>query len=161
MHPFFINNYQFVFLSTIFLLLHMLCALLGASCSLVFSFVLLCFLVITSWTLACLLWERHTLHLFLEYSCASLIIVECSILVSSCCFTCLALVFPFYLFKSCYQKLQDSLEFPSYLFRELVFVALVVVSCFEQVIQIAKLSLVISCNSFEVLLEVMSELFCD
>ena len=37
--PFFINNYQFVLPSSIFLLLHMLCALLGASCSLVFSMV--------------------------------------------------------------------------------------------------------------------------
>ena len=39
--PFFINNHQFVLLHTIFLLPHMLCALLGASCSLLFSFVLL------------------------------------------------------------------------------------------------------------------------
>src|SRR3954453_20536101 len=32
--PFSINNYQFVFRSTIFLSLHALCAMLGASCSL-------------------------------------------------------------------------------------------------------------------------------
>src|SRR3954464_14947347 len=38
--PFFIHNYQFVLLHTIFLSLHMLCALLGASCSLLFSFAL-------------------------------------------------------------------------------------------------------------------------
>ena len=38
--PFFINNYQFILLHTIFLSLHMLCALLGASCSLLFSFAL-------------------------------------------------------------------------------------------------------------------------
>ena len=38
--PFFINNYQFVLLHTIFLSLHVLCALLGASCSLLFSFAL-------------------------------------------------------------------------------------------------------------------------
>ena len=37
--PFFINIYQFVLPSSIFLLLHMLYALLAASCSLVFSFV--------------------------------------------------------------------------------------------------------------------------
>src|SRR3954469_6352278 len=34
--PFFINNYQFVPRSTIFLSLHALCAMLGASCSLLF-----------------------------------------------------------------------------------------------------------------------------
>src|SRR4051812_35392276 len=32
--PFSINNYQFVFRSTIFLSLHVLCAMLGASCTL-------------------------------------------------------------------------------------------------------------------------------
>src|SRR3954469_11519687 len=42
--PFSINNYQFVPLSTIFLSLHVLCAMLGASCSLVFlgSFCFVC-----------------------------------------------------------------------------------------------------------------------
>src|SRR3954466_15509272 len=34
--PFFINNYQFVRRCTIFLSLHALCAMLGASCSLLF-----------------------------------------------------------------------------------------------------------------------------
>src|ERR1041385_844241 len=34
--PFSINNHQFVLCSTIFLSLHALCAMLGASCSLVF-----------------------------------------------------------------------------------------------------------------------------
>ena len=38
--PFFINNYQFVLLHAIFLSLHILCALLGASCCLLFSFAL-------------------------------------------------------------------------------------------------------------------------
>src|SRR3954470_20087661 len=46
--PFFINNYQFVPHCTIFLSLHALCAMLGASCSLVFSFLKLCLRFITS-----------------------------------------------------------------------------------------------------------------
>src|SRR3954470_4605328 len=36
--PFSINNYQFILRSTIFLSLHVLCDMLGASCSLLFSF---------------------------------------------------------------------------------------------------------------------------
>src|SRR3954470_16081013 len=40
--PFFINNYQFVHRSTIFLSLHVLCAMLGASRSLLF-YVCFCF----------------------------------------------------------------------------------------------------------------------
>src|SRR3954465_10754319 len=37
--PFSINNYQFILRSTIFLSLHALCAMLGVSCSLLFSFI--------------------------------------------------------------------------------------------------------------------------
>src|SRR4051812_33530457 len=44
--PFFINNYQFVLPTSIFLLLHMSCALLGASSSLVFNlFIFVLFVV--------------------------------------------------------------------------------------------------------------------
>src|ERR1041384_690144 len=42
--PFFINNYQFVPRCTIFLLLHPLCAMLGASRSLLFLGLFFCFL---------------------------------------------------------------------------------------------------------------------
>ena len=86
--PFFINNYQFVLPSSIFLLLHMLCALLGASCSLVFSFVflvLLCLLVITSWVLACFVLERDTLHSCLECSYFHFYLLSVQFSVSSCC----------------------------------------------------------------------------
>ena len=52
--PFFINNHQFALLHAIFLSLHMLCAMLGASCSLLFSF---------AW---------FSLHLLLVISCETL-----------------------------------------------------------------------------------------
>src|SRR3954466_1587397 len=50
--PFSINNHQFVLLHAIFLSLHVLCAKLGASCSLYFSLFYFCLLFISSWTLA-------------------------------------------------------------------------------------------------------------
>src|SRR3954466_4327265 len=51
--PFSINNHQFVPRSTIFLSLHVLCAMLGASRSLLFLvYFLLFFLLVTSYTLA-------------------------------------------------------------------------------------------------------------
>jgi hypothetical protein len=40
-HPFFIDKYQVTFQDTIFLLLHMLCVILGASVVFAFSFFLL------------------------------------------------------------------------------------------------------------------------
>src|SRR3954467_9176048 len=46
--PFFINNHQFVLLHTIFLLLHMICAVLGAS--VYYLLVLFCFVC---WSLQC------------------------------------------------------------------------------------------------------------
>src|SRR3954465_7860814 len=62
--PFFINNHQFVPCCTIFLSLHMLCAMLGASRSLLF---LVCFAflaVVTSQTPTySFVWDRNTLHL--------------------------------------------------------------------------------------------------
>src|SRR3954451_3452881 len=48
--PFFINNYQFVPRSTIFLSLHVLCAMLGASRSLIFLVSFALFAVVTSST---------------------------------------------------------------------------------------------------------------
>src|SRR3954469_21078060 len=48
--PLFINNYRFVSRSTIFLSLHALCAMLGASRSLLFLFSFGLFAVVTSYT---------------------------------------------------------------------------------------------------------------
>ena len=60
---FFINNHQFVPRCTIFLSLHALCAVLGASCSLLFLVLLFCLLVITMSEPNMLDWERNTLRL--------------------------------------------------------------------------------------------------
>ena len=62
--PFFINNYQFVSRCTIFLSLHALCAMLGASRSLLFQVFFALFAVVTSQTPAySFVWERYTLLL--------------------------------------------------------------------------------------------------
>src|SRR3954465_12319625 len=63
-----INNHQFVLLHTIFLSLHMLCARLGASRSLIFSLFLFCFLFITTSILAFMFWERNPLHSTVEHN---------------------------------------------------------------------------------------------
>ena len=91
--PFFINNYQFVLRFTIFLSLHALCAMLGASCSLLFNFLQLFLLFITSQNPSFFLWERNTLHFILEhiigFSCLSfamfvLYVFVAIVLPSSC-----------------------------------------------------------------------------
>src|ERR1043165_4269335 len=62
--PFFINNHQFVARCTIFLSLHALCAMLGASRSLLFLVCLALFAVVTSQTPTySFVWERNTIHL--------------------------------------------------------------------------------------------------
>src|SRR3954469_18625786 len=63
--PFFINNYQFVPRCTIFLSLHALCAMLGASRSLLFLFYFYFFALVTSYTQAffCAGKERDPLKL--------------------------------------------------------------------------------------------------
>src|SRR3954462_12119207 len=62
--PFFINNHQFVPRCTIFLSLHMLCAMLGASRSLLFLVCFAFFVVVTSQTPTySFVWERNTLDL--------------------------------------------------------------------------------------------------
>src|ERR1043165_7480527 len=62
--PFFINNYQFVRHCTIFLSLHALCAMLGASRSLLFLVCLALFAVVISQTPTySFVWERNTIHL--------------------------------------------------------------------------------------------------
>src|ERR1043165_8348362 len=86
--PFSINNHQFVPRSTIFLSLHVLCAMLGASCSLLFLVLLFCLLVITMLEPNMLDWERYTLHFKLEhligFSCL-FFAVSCSLYFLSCC----------------------------------------------------------------------------
>ena len=113
--PFSINNYQFVFRSTIFLSLHALCAMLGASCSQFpfFSFLQLCLLFITSQNPAFFVLERNTLHFNLEhnigFSCLSLL---CVFFVFPQLLSCLALSFHDFLFKELlFSWLLNSLEF--------------------------------------------------
>ena len=66
--PFSINNHQFVHLHAIFLSLHMLCAMLGASRCLLFSLFKFFLLFIKIQNLAYLVWETHTLHSTLEHN---------------------------------------------------------------------------------------------
>ena len=129
--PFSINNYQFVFRSTIFLSLHALCAMLGASCSqfpFFLSFLQLCLMFITSQNPAFFVWERNTLHFNLEhnieFSCLSLL---CMFLVFQQLLSCLALSFHAYLFKELLFSwlLELSLVIMLMLLREFASVALV------------------------------------
>src|SRR5664279_4338118 len=64
--PFFINNYQVVSIETMFLLLYILCAILGASLCFSFSFVFVLLLVFTMLEPSILVWERDTLQFFIE-----------------------------------------------------------------------------------------------
>src|SRR5664279_2230236 len=64
--PFFINNYQVVSIETTFLLLYILCAILGASLCFTLSFVLVLILVFTMLELSILVWERDTLQFFIQ-----------------------------------------------------------------------------------------------
>ena len=127
--PFSINNYQFVFRSTIFLSLHVLCAMLGASC---FQFPFQFSLVfITSRNSAFFMWERNTLHFYLEhnieFSCLSLL---CVFFVFQQLLSCSALTFHAYLFKELLfsWSLELSLFIMLILLRELASVSLVDVS---------------------------------
>src|ERR1041384_6449844 len=61
--PFFINNYKFGPHSTIFLSLHALCAMLGASCSLLFLVSFALFAVVTVGPQLYFAWDRNTLRL--------------------------------------------------------------------------------------------------
>ena len=100
--PFSINNYQFVLRSTIFLSLHALCAMLGASCSLLFSFLQLCLLFITIQTPAYFVWERNTLHFNLEHIIGFFMltfIFLCVFFIFSQLLSCIALSFHVYLFQ--------------------------------------------------------------
>src|SRR4051812_23098616 len=84
--PFSINNHQFVLLHAIFLSLHVLCAMLGASRSLLFSLFYFCLLFITSWTLAYIVWDRNTLHSTLEHNIGlHVYLFVCSLSFRSCC----------------------------------------------------------------------------
>ena len=112
--PFSINNYQFVFRSTIFITSCVMCyawsVLLLVS---FFSFLQLCFLFITSQNPAFFVWERNTLHFNLEhnigFSCLSLL---CVFFVFPQLLSCLALSFHAFLFKELlFSWLLNSLEF--------------------------------------------------
>src|SRR5664279_437115 len=63
--PFFINNYQVVSIETTFLLLYILCAILGASLCFTFSFVFVLLLVFTMLEPSIVVWERDTLQFFI------------------------------------------------------------------------------------------------
>ena len=76
------TNYQVISNGAIFLLLHTSVLFLGASVCFCFQFVLFCLLCYTCWILV-FMFGRETRSTFsLEYSCASLILVEYSCLVA-------------------------------------------------------------------------------
>ena len=100
--PFSINNHQFVHLHAIFLSFHMICAILGASCCLLFSFFQFCLLVITSRNLAYLVWETHTLHSTLEHNIGFHAYLFCVFFIFPQLLSCLALSFHAYLSKIYY-----------------------------------------------------------
>ena len=110
--------YQVTFQDTIFLLLHILCAILGASFCFAFSFVLFCLLVIAMIDPIILVWERDTLRFFIRILQFSLLFsfeysfFQCSF-VSSCFYfiSCSELVSFLYL------VVNISLVFNEYLFR--------------------------------------------
>src|SRR4051812_19502948 len=96
--PFFINHHQFVILHAIFLSIHMLCAMLGASC-IYFLICLVLFLFSIhnklDPSLPCL-GEKHDPLLPRMLIVFMLIFVQCSLLfqvvvMSSSCFSCLSL----------------------------------------------------------------------
>ena len=101
-HPFSTNNHHFVHLHAIFLSLHMLCAMLGASHSLLFSLFQFFLLFITSWKLAYLFRERNMLHSTLEHNIGFHAYLFCVFFFFSQLLSCLALSFHAYLFKSYY-----------------------------------------------------------
>src|SRR3954468_17585528 len=80
--PFFINNYQFVPRCTIFLSLHALCPMLGASLSLLFLVSFVLFVVVTSYTRAFFcVGEKHAqlkLEYFIGFACL-FFVVSCSL----------------------------------------------------------------------------------
>ena len=113
--PFSINNHQFVFRSTIFLSLHALCAMLGASCSLFhFQFSLALFAVHSKLEPSFLcVGEKHApLHRRTQHWLACLSFFLCVFFIFSQLLSCLALSFHAYLFKSfCLVCCWNSLEF--------------------------------------------------
>ena len=127
--PFSINNYQFVFRSTIIyhFMRYVLC-LERLALSFLFSFLQLCLLFITSQNPAFFVWERNTLHFNLEhnieFSCLSLL---CVFFVFQQLLSCSALSFHAYLFKELLfsWSLELSLVIMLILLRELASVALV------------------------------------
>ena len=104
--PFFINNYQFVPRCTIFLSLHALCAMLGASRSLLFLVCFALFVVVTMLEPNMLDWERYTLHFKLKHLIGFSYLffaVSCSLSCLSCCpvqFLCFRVFFQSFCFVS-------------------------------------------------------------
>ena len=98
--PFFMNKkYQVLFQYTIFLLLHMICVILGASVVFAFSFVLLCLLQFMVGSQYFQL-ERDTLRFHcLEHSSFH---SYCSVSVHFLLVLRLALVFHSYFFRACW-----------------------------------------------------------
>ena len=100
--PFSINNYQFVFRSTIFLSLHALCAMLGASCSLFpfqFSLALLAVHNKLEPSLLCV-GEKHAPLQTRTHHRVSCLSFFCGVFfVFSQLLSCLALSFLVYLFQ--------------------------------------------------------------
>ena len=131
--PFSINNHQFVHLHAIFLSLHMLCAMLGASRSLLFSLFQFCLLFITSRNLAYLVWERDTLHSTLEHNIGFHAYLFRVFFIFTQLLSCLALSFHAYLFKSFYLGcFWNSLELSCLSCLESWLVALSCVSCMSR-----------------------------
>ena len=151
--PFFIKNYQFVPRCTIFLSLHALCAMLGASRSLLLLVCFSLFAVVTSQTPAFLcVGEKHAPlkleHLigfasyFLAVSC-SLSFLSCCPIQLQCFRVSLKLLFCF--------RLELSIVCMFILFREFACCTESCVLTRKQVVEIAILFVVVICNSFEVL----------
>ena len=152
--PFFINNYQFVPCCTIFLSLHALCAMLGASRSLLFLGYFSFFVVVTSQTTAFFcVGEKHA-SLKLEYLIGFACLFLCCELffIFSQLLPCLVLVlqsFPLELLF-CF-RLDLSIFFMFILFREFSYCSEFCVLTRKQVVEVAILFVVVTCNSFEVL----------
>ena len=110
------TKYQVIFQCAIFLLLHMICVVLGASLFLFLVF--FCFVFCNKWLdPSYLVWERDTLCFFLEYSCSSLISVEYSIFAL---FSFQLLVFMYLLFRAISSFKESTLLLHLYLFGELL-----------------------------------------
>ena len=151
--PFFINNYQFVPRCTIFLSLHVLCAMLGVSRSVLFLLSFALFPVVTSQTLAYSFeWERYMLRLnqnssqdlhAFSFSCELFFFFSQLLL-------CLVVVLQFYR-AFLLPQVELSIGCMFYLVREFACCTEFCVLTRKQVVEVAILFAVVTSNSFEVL----------